>query len=205
MSIAFLVGFVTSAGLITAIGAQNAFVLRQGVRREHVVAVVIVCAGADALLISSGVAGLGEPLHRYPAAVDVARYAGSAFLLCYGVLAARRALRPAALVAGDAARASLRAVVLTCLGFTFLNPHVYLDTVLLLGSIANQYRHAGEQWWFAVGAIGGSVAWFTGLGLGARRLAPLFARPRSWQVLDGLIATMMLGLGGWLALSGPAT
>ncbi|MGH3360309.1 MAG: LysE/ArgO family amino acid transporter [Nocardioidaceae bacterium] len=204
MSIAFVIGFVTSAGLITAIGAQNAFVLRQGIRREYVVAVVIVCASADALLIGLGVAGLGEPLRRYPIAVDVARYAGGAFLLCYGVLAARRAWRPGGLVASESARTSLRAVVLTGLGFTFLNPHVYLDTVLLLGSIANQYRAAEEQWWFGAGAIAGSVAWFTGLGWGARVLAPIFARPRAWQVLDGLIAAMMVGLGGWLVVGGPA-
>lgn len=205
MTVALLVGFLTSAGLIVAIGAQNAFVLRQGLRREYVAAVVLVCASADALLITSGVLGLGEPLRRYPIAVDIARYAGSAFLLCYGVLAARRAFRPAELVAADTDRSSLRAVVLTCLGFTFLNPHVYLDTVLLLGSIANQYRAAGEQWWFAVGAVAGSVAWFVGLGWGAHRLAPVFARPRAWRLLDGAITVMMLGLGGWLVLGGPAT
>lgn len=200
---AFLVGFATSAGLIVAIGAQNAYVLRQGVRREYVAAVVIVCAGADALLISAGVAGLGAPLRDYPAAVEVARYAGSAFLLAYGVLAARRAMRRSTLVIGDEPDSSLRVVVLTCLAFTFLNPHVYIDTVLLLGSIANQYGD-GRQWWFGAGAIAGSMAWFIALGWGARLLSPLFARPLAWRVLDGVIAAMMVSLGGWLVLGGPA-
>lgn len=204
MNTAFLIGFVTSAGLIIVIGAQNAYVLRQGIRREYVVAAVLVCASADILLISAGVFGLGEPLRQHEYAVEVARYAGSAFLVGYGVLAARRALRPGGLVASDGPDTSLRVVVLTCLGFTFLNPHVYLDTVLLLGSVANQYGD-GRQWAFGGGAIAASITWFALLGWGARRLAPLFATPRAWQVLDGLIAAMMLGLGGWLALGGPAT
>lgn len=203
MDIAFLVGFATGIGLIVAIGAQNAFVLRQGIRREHVAAVVLICIGADVLLISSGVAGLGSSLRGHEVALEIARYAGSTFLLGYGVLAARRALRPSGLIAGDAAASSLRSVVLTCLGFTFLNPHVYLDTVLLLGSVANQYG-AGRQWWFGAGAVAGSIAWFVGLGWAARTLAPLFARPRAWQFLDGGVAAIMFGLGGWLALGGAA-
>lgn len=203
MNLAFLVGYVTSAGLIIAIGAQNAFVLRQGLRREYVWAVVVVCSVADAVLISAGVIGLGAPLRDHDIAVEVARYAGSAFLLCYAVLAARRALRPGELTAADGPRASLRVVVLTCLGFTFLNPHVYLDTVLLLGSIGNQYAGV-HRWWFGIGAIVGSMSWFVALGWGAKLLAPLFARPRAWQVLDGLIATMMVSLGGWLLVGGPA-
>lgn len=200
---AFLVGFVTSVGLIVAIGAQNAYVLRQGIRREYVAAVVIVCAVADMLLISAGIAGLGAPLRDYPGAVEVARYAGSAFLLTYGVLAARRAMRGDVLVVEDGARTSLRVVVLTCLAFTFLNPHVYIDTVLLLGSIANQYG-GGRQWSFGAGAIAGSLSWFIALGCGARVLSPLFAKPVAWRVLDGGIATIMVALGGWLAVGGPA-
>lgn len=199
---AFLVGFATSAGLIIAIGAQNAYVLRQGIRREYVVAVVSVCAAADILLISAGVFGLGAPLREHPVAVEVARYGGSAFLLTYGVLAARRAMRRSVLVVGDEPRASLRVVVLTCLAFTFLNPHVYIDTVLLLGSIANQYGD-GRQWWFGAGAITASLSWFIALGWGARVLSPLFAKPLAWRILDGLIAAMMVSLGGWLVLGGP--
>lgn len=200
---AFLVGFATSLGLIVAIGAQNAYVLRQGVRREYVLAVVAVCALADVLLITAGVAGLGAPLRDHPGAVEAARYAGSAFLLTYGVLAARRAMRRNALVVDGEARVSLRVVVLTCLAFTFLNPHVYIDTVLLLGSIANQYG-GGRQWWFGAGAIVASMTWFVALGWGARLLSPLFARPAAWRVLDGAVATIMMGLGCWLLLGGPA-
>ncbi|UYM06463.1 LysE/ArgO family amino acid transporter [Solicola gregarius] len=203
MNLAFLIGFATSAGLIIAIGAQNAYVLRQGLRREYVAAVVVVCAGADMLLISVGIVGLGEPLRAYPTAFEAVRYAGAAFLLCYGVLAARRAMRPAELVASGGQRASLRVVVLTCLGLTFLNPHVYLDTVLTLGSIANQYR-SGEQWWFGAGAVAASLTWFVSLGWGARLLGPLFSRPRAWRILDAMIAAMMLGLGGWMLAGGPA-
>lgn len=203
MNLTFVIGFATSAGLIVAIGAQNAFVLRQGLRREYVAAVVLVCAGADMLLIGAGIAGLGEPLRSHPSLIDAVRYAGAAFLLGYGALAVRRAMRPTELVAAEGSRDSLRAVVLTCLGLTFLNPHVYLDTVLMLGSIANQYG-AGEQWWFGSGAIAASLTWFVGLGWGARLLGPLFAKPRAWQVLDGSIAAIMFGLGGWLVVGGPA-
>lgn len=197
MPVAVLIGFVTSAGLIVAIGAQNAFVLRQGLRREHLAVVVLVCAGADALLISSGIAGLGEPFRRYPIAVEVARYAGSAFLLCYGALAVRRALRPAELVADGEDRASLRAVVLTCLAFTFLNPHVYLDTVLMLGNLSTAHGPTG-RWWFGAGACAASILWFTGLGYAARLASRWFARPRTWQVLDVTIGIVMFALAAML-------
>ena len=203
MNIAFFIGFATSTGLIVAIGAQNAFVLRQGLRREYVAAVVLVCAGADALLVSAGVAGLGAPLATYPVLVEVIRYAGCAFLLGYGVLATRRMLRPSELVAPDEVQTSRRVVLLTCLAFTFLNPHVYLDTVLMLGSIANQYR-AGDQWWFGAGAVVASGTWFASLGWGARLLGPLFAKPQAWRVFDGAIAVIMFSLGGWMLAGGPA-
>ncbi|UPK74238.1 LysE/ArgO family amino acid transporter [Nocardioidaceae bacterium SCSIO 66511] len=203
MLLPLVIGFATSAGLIIAIGAQNAFVLRQGLRREYVAAVVIVCAAADMILISAGIAGLGEPLRAHPGLIDAVRYVGAAFLLAYGLLAARRALRPGELVAAGGPRDSLRAVVLTCLGLTFLNPHVYVDTVLMLGSIANQYQ-SGEQWWFGAGAIAASLTWFVSLGWGARLLGPLFSRPRAWRVLDAGIAAVMFGLGGWLVVGGPA-
>lgn len=194
---ASLVGFATGLTLIVAIGAQNAFVLRQGIRREHVLPVVLVCALADAVLISAGVAGLGVLVTAHPMITDVIRYGGAAFLGGYGVLAIRRAYRPGTLVPSDAASGTLRAALLTCLAFTFLNPHVYLDTVVLLGSIANQYD---GPWLFAAGAVAASFTWFFALGYGAKRLGRFFARPRSWQVLDISIAVVMLALAARLLL-----
>lgn len=195
------VGFVTGLSLIVAIGAQNAFVLRQGLRREHVLPVVAVCALADALLIGAGIAGLGALVTANPVAIDVVRYGGAAFLLAYGALAARRAFRSAeSLSASARAPATLRAVLLTCLGFTFLNPHVYLDTVILLGALANQYGDG--RWLYGLGAALASVAWFAALGFGAGRLSGFFARPGAWRILDGLIAGIMVMLAGGLLLSG---
>jgi L-lysine exporter family protein LysE/ArgO len=186
-----LAGFTSSLALIVAIGAQNAFVLRQGTRGEHVWPVVLTCAASDALLITLGVAGLGAVVADHRAALAVARWGGAAFLLGYAVLAARRALRSGALLPAATSAGRLRATLLTCLAFTYLNPHVYLDTVLLLGTLAKQQRH---QWVFAAGAVGASGAWFVALGGGARRLAPLLARPAAWRVLDALIAAVMAGL-----------
>ncbi len=186
-----IAGFGTGLSLIVAIGAQNAFVLRQGIRREHVGPVALLCALADALLIGAGVLGIGTLVERAPVVLDVVRWGGVVFLLCYAVLALRRAVHPDALRAdGSATGPSLRAALTTAAALTFLNPHVYLDTVLLLGSIANQHGADG-RWVFATGAAIGSFAWFFGLAYGARRLAPLFARPASWRVLDGLIAVVM--------------
>ena len=194
---ASLIGFATGLTLIVAIGAQNAFVLRQGIRREHVLPVVLVCSMADALLISAGVAGLGALMTANPVVTEVIRYGGAAFLIGYGLLAVRRALRPGTMVASDHVAGTLRAALLTCLGFTFLNPHVYLDTVVLLGSIANQYE---GPWLFAAGAVAASFSWFFALGYGARRLSRFFARPRSWQILDGLIAVIMFTLAARLLI-----
>lgn len=179
--------------LIVAIGAQNAFVLRQGLRRDHVLPVVAVCAVSDAVLIVAGIAGLGSLLDLAPWVVDVMRVAGAVFLLAYAVIAARRAWRPAAIQAEETgAAAPLWPVVATCLALTWLNPHVYLDTVVLLGSVAA--THGDERWWFGAGAALGSLVWFTALGYGARLLRPVFARPRSWQVLDALIAVVMVAI-----------
>ena len=200
MSTSLLLGFATCLSMIVAIGAQNAFVLRQGIRREYVVPVVAVCALSDAVLITAGVAGLGAALESRPTALSAAKYAGAAFLVGYGVLAVRRALRPQAMNAAEGrAPARLGAVLLACLGFTYLNPHVYLDTVVLLGVLANQQGSPG-RWLYGAGAATASLVWFVALGLFAGRLGPLFARPRSWQVLDGGIAAVMIGLGGWMAL-----
>jgi L-lysine exporter family protein LysE/ArgO len=188
-----LLGFGTMMTLIVAIGAQNAFVLRQGLRREAVLPVVAVCALSDAVLVAVGVAGFGVIVDRWPQAITAAAVVGGLFLTGYGFLAARRAFRPSAMDAGSAQQGR---PVLTAIALTWLNPHVYLDTVLLLGSIA-----AG-RWLFGVGAVTASITWFVALGFGARLLSPWFAKPRSWRVLDGVIAAVMITLGvtllaGW--------
>lgn len=205
-----LAGFGLGLSLIVAIGAQNLFVLRQGVRREHVLAVAIVCAVSDAVLIVVGVSGLGLALQAAPWLITVVRWAGFAFLLFYGLLAAQRALRPTgqALRADDpepaattgpmgtssavATRARLAPVLLTCLALTWLNPHVYLDTVFLLGSVAS--THGELRWWFAAGACAASVVWFFGLAFGARYLGRWLATPRAWRILDGVIAVVMIAI-----------
>lgn len=234
-----LAGLGLGLGLIIAIGAQNAFVLRQGIRREHVLAVVFICIASDALLIIAGVAGAGALFSAAPWLVTVARWGGALFLLFYAVLAARRAIRPPTphgealriepgtegepapdggggmrhlldghgasddvgtlAVAVDAhpattavargTRQRLPAVAGTALALTWLNPHVYLDTVVLLGSVGS--THGQARWAFAAGAILGSTLWFTALGLAARALAPAFARPVAWRVLDAIIALVM--------------
>jgi L-lysine exporter family protein LysE/ArgO len=186
------VGFATGMTLIVAIGAQNAFVLRQGIMREHVLAVVAVCTMSDLALIAAGVAGFGALITAYPDITTVARLAGAAFLIGYAIFAARRAFRPTVLTPSESAPARLTGVLLTCLAITFLNPHVYLDTVVLLGSIANDYEKG--RWLFAVGAVGASAVWFSTLGFGARGLRRLFAAPVAWRILDGLIAVIMVGL-----------
>jgi L-lysine exporter family protein LysE/ArgO len=186
-------GFLTGLSLIVAIGAQNAFVLRQGIRREFVLTVVTVCALADAVLVTAGIVGLGAAITAHPAALTVARFGGAAFLAAFGVLALRRARRPERLVPADDAPATHLGVLVACLGFTFLNPHVYLDTVVLLGAMANQHADVG-RWLFALGAAGASLAWFTALGFGAGRLGPVFARPQAWRWLDAGIAVVMVGL-----------
>lgn len=196
---AFFTGLALGLTLIIAIGAQNAFVLRQGLRREHVAPVVAVCALADALLIVAGVAGLAQLLREQPALGTALTLGGALFLAGYGVRALWRAARPAALAAGDAAAGlSRKAAVSQALAFTLLNPHVYLDTVLLVGSVGAQQPGETARWAFAAGAASGSVLWFTALGYGARWLAPVFARPRAWQVLDLLIGLTMLLLSGLL-------
>lgn len=193
-------GFLTCLGLIVAIGAQNAFVLRQGVRREHVPTVVALCAAADAVLISAGVAGLGPLVASNDVALAVVRWAGAAFLAVMAGTAAVRAVRASqALRPAEDGAGSRAAAVAACLAFTFLNPHVYLDMVLL-GSLAG--RHGDARWAFAVGAAVASLAWFTTLGFGAGRLRPVFARPGAWRVLDGGIAVMMAGLAVGLVVSG---
>lgn len=185
-------GFLLGLSLIVAIGAQNLFVLRQGLERTHVLLVVAVCALSDAALILAGVAGMGALVTEQPDLLQVLRWGGAAFLVCYGLLALRRAWQgEAAQVGGPGERSALVALT-TCLALTWLNPHVYLDTVVLLGSIASS--HGDDRWWFGLGAAVGSVVWFAGLGYGARALAPLFARPSAWRVLDLLVALVMFAI-----------
>ncbi|MDT0408713.1 MULTISPECIES: LysE/ArgO family amino acid transporter [Streptomyces] len=198
---ATLAGFGTGMSLIVAIGAQNAFVLRQGARRQAVLAVVGICAASDAVLIALGVAGLGAVVTAWPVALTAVGLAGGGFLLCYGALAARRALRPAgeqALTARGAAVGSVRTAVLTSLALTWLNPHVYLDTVLLLGSVASD--RGSLRWVFGLGAMLASLVWFAGLGYGARLLGSVLARPGAWRLLDGVVAATMLVMGGSLLI-----
>ncbi|THA37602.1 LysE/ArgO family amino acid transporter [Streptomyces sp. A1547] len=196
---AALAGFGTGLSLIVAIGAQNAFVLRQGARRQAVLAVVAICALSDAVLIALGVAGVGAFVTAWPAALTAVAIAGGGFLICYGFLAARRVLRAtpgAALDTGGATAGSRRRAVLTCLAMTWLNPHVYLDTVLLLGSLAAD--RGDLRWAFGIGAGLASLIWFGTLGYGARLLGGLLARPSAWRVLDGLVAATMVTMGGML-------
>ncbi|MFF5372273.1 LysE/ArgO family amino acid transporter [Streptomyces sp. NPDC013187] len=191
-------GFGTGLSLIVAIGAQNAFVLRQGIRRQAVLAVVGICALSDAALIALGVGGVGAVVVKWPGALTLVGWIGGAFLLGYGALAARRMFRPdggALRTEGDAT-GSVRRAVLTCLAMTWLNPHVYLDTVFLLGSVAAD--HGSLRWTFGLGAVLASLCWFTALGFGARVLGRFLARPAAWRVLDGLIAATMIVLGALL-------
>lgn len=195
----FLAGLGLGLSLIVAIGAQNAFVLRQGLRREHVFAVVAVCAASDALLIVLGIAGLGTLIQQVEWLMLVVRFAGAAFLAWYGIRSAMRAFKPSTLDTDPAgAPLSLRVAIVTVLALTWLNPHVYLDTVLLLGSIGA--THGETRWWFGLGAAIGSVLWFGALGYGSRALRPLFAKPVAWRVLDALIAVVMLVLAVSLVL-----
>jgi len=194
-----LAGFGFGLSLIVAIGAQNAFVLRQGLRKEHVLPIVIVCAGSDAVLICAGIAGVGFLILAVPWLIAVIRWIGVAFLVIYGVLAARRALRPGELdPASGAGPAGLGATLAACLAFTWLNPHVYLDTVVLMGTVGNGY--GDNRWWFALGAALASVVWFSALGFGARMLRPLFRSPVAWRVLDVLIALTMFVIAVTLAV-----
>ena len=194
----FIQGLVLSLGLIVAIGAQNAFVLRQGLRREHVGSIVLFCALADAMLITAGVMGMARALGESPGLARALALAGAVFLTLYGWRALQRARHASRLTASeDGAGLTRGAALAQAAAFTLLNPHVYLDTVLLVGSIGAQ-QPAGMQPWFIAGASAASLGWFTSLGFGARWLAPWFARPRAWQVLDALIGLTMWVLAALL-------
>jgi len=194
LSSAFTTGFVLSATLIVAIGAQNAFVLRQGIRKEHVAPIVAFCALSDFILMGAGVAGLASVLGNAPVLVALLTAAGSGFLVWYGIRALRRASLPQSLRAAEGTEPlSLGNALAQAAGFTLLNPHVYLDTVLLVGSIGTR-QPPDMRAWFVGGAACASGVWFTTLGYGARLLAPIFARPRAWQVLDTVVGLTMLTL-----------
>ena len=197
----FITGFTLGASLIMAIGAQNAFVLRQGLRREHVAAVVAACAVLDILLMAIGVSGLGAVLNDRPGFIQAATVAGAVVLAWYSLSAFRRAFHPQSLStqSGGAAQ-PLRAVVTQALSISLLNPHVYLDTVLLVGSVGAQ-QPDDQRLAFLMGSGLSSVVWFAGLGFGARLLSPLFARPVAWRVLDVLVGLTM----AWIAYSLVAT
>lgn len=192
-------GFLTSLSLILAIGAQNAFVLRQGIRREHVAAVVALCAVSDAILIGCGVAGFGAVINMLPWIVPAMRWFGVAFLAYYGALRFRAALKGGeALMPAAEAAAPLTQVLTTCALLTWANPHVYLDTMVLLGSISTHY--APQEAAFGIGAAAASFAFFAALGFGARLLAPLFAAPRAWVVLEVVVGLTMWAIAATLAL-----
>ena len=183
-------GFFLGASLIIAIGAQNAFILRQGLIRSHVFVLCLICAASDAALIAAGVGGLGTLVAQSPLLISVVTLGGAVFLAAYAALAFRRAIRPQAMAAGAPESMGLKQAIAMCLAFTFLNPHVYLDTVVLLGSLSAAHQGAA-RFAYGAGAALSSFVWFFGLGYGARYLAPLFAKPAAWRVLDALIGLVM--------------
>ena len=194
---AFLPGFLTGLSLIIAIGAQNAFVIRQGLTKQYVLLVVLICAVSDALLIVLGVAGLGALISGLPWLLEIVRWFGVLYLSWFGIKSLRSAFKTQSLDASGAKSGSAKTVVLSVLGFTFLNPHVYLDTVILLGSIGNQF--GVDKWWFALGGAVASVAWFSSIGFGAKAAARFMAKPVFWRVLDLVIAAVMFGIALLLA------
>jgi L-lysine exporter family protein LysE/ArgO len=195
-----LAGFALGGGLIVAIGAQNAFVLRLGLLRHHVLAVCLFCAVSDAALIALGVAGFGSFVAASPTLLTVVTWGGVVFLAAYGALALRRALTPSRMQAAAAGPMPLAQALGTCAAFTFLNPHVYLDTVVLVGGLSATWPGTGKLA-FGAGAALASFVWFFALGYGARLLQGVFARPRAWQVLDGGIALVMWALALKLAVA----
>ena len=194
LAAAFFKGMGLGGSLIVAIGSQNAYLLRQALKREFVLVCVAICVLCDVVLIGAGVAGMGELITQAPSLLLLIKLAGAAFLGWYGLRAARSALQPGSMQAqADSGASERRTVVAAMLAFSLLNPHVYLDTVVLLGSIGGQQAGWG-RWYFAAGAMLASLLWFTSLGFGARYLTPVFARPRAWQILDGVIALVMWSL-----------
>jgi L-lysine exporter family protein LysE/ArgO len=196
---AVVAGLLLGGSLIVAIGAQNAFVIREGASGRPIFWICLFCAASDAILIWAGVLGLGVVLKQVPAFIPVMTWGGAVFLVWYGMTALRRAFSPSAMATAEGEAKGLAAALLTCAAFTWLNPHVYLDTVVLVGSIANA-RPPGEQAPFALGASLASLVWFFLIGYGAAALRPWLARPAVWRVIDGTIAVIMFVLAGKLVL-----
>lgn len=196
--IALLPGLFTGLSLIIAIGAQNIFVIRQGLSRSHVLLVVLICAASDAVLIFLGTGGLGTLIQSKPDLLEFIRWFGVLYLTWFGIKAVRSVLSNQSLEVGTGSSSSKKTVVLSVLGFTFLNPHVYLDTVILLGSIANQFED--DRWYFAIGASLGSFLWFSVIGFGAKAASRFMSRPIFWKVLDSIIALVMFSVALFLAL-----
>lgn len=196
---AFLPGFFAGLGLIVAIGAQNAFVIRQGLSRQHVFVVVAICAIADASLIALGIAGLGAIIQGLPWLLEGVRWFGVAYLTWFGIKSIRSAFKNEAMDTSGTQTTSLKKAVLAVLGFTFFNPHVYLDTVILLGSISNQF--ADDRWIFGLGAMTASIVWFSAIGFGARAASRFMSKPIFWRVLDSLIAVVMFSIAFYLAFA----
>jgi L-lysine exporter family protein LysE/ArgO len=194
--LAITTGFASGLALIIAIGAQNAFVLRQGLKRQNIFAVVLFCAVADAVLIGAGILGLGAVIESVPWLLVVLRFGGAAYLVWFGISSIRRAISPSTLEASGQAKSNLAKAIGTAAALTFLNPHVYIDTVILLGSIGNQF--VNDRWWFWLGASIGSFVWFFGLGYFARVLAPFTSSMKFWRILDSLIALVMFFIAGYL-------
>lgn len=196
--IALVPGLLTGLSLIIAIGAQNAFVIRQGLSRSNVLLVVLICAASDALLIFLGTGGLGTLIQSKPDLLEFIRWFGVLYLTWFGVKAMRSVLSNQSLEVGEGTTSSKKAAILSVLGFTFLNPHVYLDTVILLGSIANQFEE--DRWFFALGASIGSFLWFSAIGFGAKAASRFMSRPIFWKILDSIIAVVMFSVAIFLAL-----
>ena len=194
--LAITTGFASGLALIIAIGAQNAFVLRQGLKRQNILAVVFFCAVADAILIGAGILGLGAVIETVPWVLVALRFGGAAYLIWFGIGSIRRAIRPSILEASGQAKSNLSKAIGTAAALTFLNPHVYIDTVILLGSIGNQF--VNDRWWFWLGASIGSFVWFFGLGYFARLLSPFTSSLKFWRILDLLIAAVMFLIAGYL-------
>ena len=196
---AILPGFLTGLSLIVAIGAQNAFVLRQGLLRKHVLVIVLICAISDATLIILGVLGLGALISALPWLLEVIRWVGVAFLVWYGSTSLKRFMKNESLKAAEAGSGNLKQPVLTTLALTFLNPHVYLDTVIFIGGIANQF--GDQKWLFVIGAVTASFIWFFGLGFGASKASVVMSKPAFWKILDVFIAAVMFSLAITLAVA----
>jgi L-lysine exporter family protein LysE/ArgO len=195
--IAILPGLLTGFSLIIAIGAQNAFVIRQGLRREHILLIVLICAISDAALILVGTGGLGRIIQGNQIALEIIRWFGVAYLTWFGLRSLRSAFKSQSLQVGEVLQARAGDVARSALALTFLNPHVYLDTVILLGSVANQFE--SDRWFFALGACLASIIWFTTIGFGARSASRFMSKPIFWKILDSIIALVMFSIGITLA------